>query len=114
MALRASEITTSNTLEQFRQQFNNLVTDDAVVNTVPVSFGRDIVLSAVGSTTVNVVSNASSVAPSNTIVPSSTTFTVVVFKLVNVCVPVSNPITSVIKLLNCCLNCSSVPLVFIQ
>ena len=81
---------------------------DAVVNTVPVSFGSVIVLSAVGSTTVSVVSNSSSVAPSNTIVPSSTTFTVVVFKLVNVCVPVSNPTTSVIKLLNCSLNCSSV------
>ena len=27
MAITASEITTSNTLEQFRQQYNNLVTD---------------------------------------------------------------------------------------
>ena len=38
-----------------------------VVNIVPVSFGIVIVLSAVGSTTVTVVSNASAVAPSNTI-----------------------------------------------
>tara|TARA_X000000950_G_scaffold231426_1_gene279958 strand:- start:59 stop:271 length:213 start_codon:yes stop_codon:yes gene_type:complete len=33
---------------------------------VPVALGSDIVLSAVGSTVVNVVSCASSVAPSNT------------------------------------------------
>ncbi len=38
-----------------------------VVKTVPVSFPNVIVLSAVGSVTVKVVSNASSVAPSNTI-----------------------------------------------
>tara|TARA_Y100001973_G_C5177540_1_gene322937 strand:+ start:593 stop:1240 length:648 start_codon:yes stop_codon:yes gene_type:complete len=38
-----------------------------VVNIVPVSFGMVIVLSAVGSTTVTVVSNASAVAPSNII-----------------------------------------------
>ncbi len=36
-----------------------------VVITVPVSFGSVIVLSAVGSTTVTVVSNVLSVAPSN-------------------------------------------------
>ena len=82
--------------------------DESDTITVPDAFGNDTVRSPSGSTTVSVVSNASSVAPSNTIVPSSTTFTVVVFKLVNVCVPVSNPTTSVIKLLNCCLNCSSV------
>ena len=38
-----------------------------VVNIVPVSFGMVIVLSAVGSTTVTVVSKSSDVAPSNTI-----------------------------------------------
>ena len=37
---------------------------------VPVSFGSVIVLSAVGSTTVSVVSCASAVAPSNTILES--------------------------------------------
>ena len=47
--------------------------------TVPVSFGNEIVLSAVGSITVSVVSFASSVAPSKTITPSSLTFNVVVF-----------------------------------
>ena len=57
------------------------------VCTVPVSLGNVIVLSAVGSTTVNVVSKPSSVAPSNIIVPSSFTsnvvaFVVVVFKVV--------------------------------
>ena len=49
------------------------VTEDAVVKTVPVSFGSVIVLSAVGSTTVSVVSKSSFVAPSKTIVPSSAT-----------------------------------------
>ena len=52
------------------------------VCTVPVSLGNVIVLSAVGSTTVNVVSKPSSVAPSNTIVPSSFTFIMVEFKVV--------------------------------
>ena len=50
--------------------------------TVPDVFGNVIVLSAVGSTTVNVVSKPSSVAPSNTIVPSSFTFNVVAFVVV--------------------------------
>jgi len=52
------------------------------VCTVPVSFGNVIVLSAVGSTTINVVLKPSSVAPSNTIVPSSFTFIMVEFKVV--------------------------------
>ena len=42
-----------------------------VVTTVPVTLGRVIVLSAVGSATVSVVSCASSVAPSNTMSASS-------------------------------------------
>ena len=42
-----------------------------VKKTVPVSSGSVIVLSAVGSATVSVVSLPSSVAPSKTIVPSS-------------------------------------------
>ena len=41
-----------------------------VVTTVPVTFGMVMVLSAVGSATVNVVSKALSVAPSNIIVPA--------------------------------------------
>ena len=45
------------------------VPESPVVITVPVTFGKVIVLSAVGSTTVNVVSKSSSVAPSNIIVP---------------------------------------------
>jgi len=66
-----------------------------VKTTVPVSFGNVIVLSAVGSTTVRIVSNPSSVAPSKVIVPSSLTFKVVVFCEVvviveNVIVPFSN------------------------
>jgi len=48
--------------------------DESDIITVPDAFGNDTVLSAVGSTTVSVVSCASSVAPSNTIVPSSNTF----------------------------------------
>ena len=49
---------------------NALVAALADVIKVPVSFGIVIVLSAVGSTTVKVVSNASAVAPSNTILES--------------------------------------------
>ena len=45
--------------------------------TVPVALGNDIVLSAVGSTTVNVVSLVSSVAPSNTMTASSNMFNAV-------------------------------------
>ena len=45
------------------------VPESPVVTTVPVTLGMVIVLSAVGSATVNVVSNASSVEPSNVIVP---------------------------------------------
>ena len=67
----------------------NVVTlvDESETITVPDALGNVIVLSAVGSTTVNVVSKPSSVAPSNTIVPSSFTsnvvaFVVVVFKVV--------------------------------
>jgi hypothetical protein len=41
-----------------------------VVTTVPVTFGRVIVLSAVGSVTVSVVSNGSAGAPSNTMLES--------------------------------------------
>jgi hypothetical protein len=59
-----------------------------VVTTVPVTFGIVIVRSAVGSTTVKVVSNPSAVAPSKTTPEPSTTGEVKVL-LVNVCVPVS-------------------------
>ena len=44
-----------------------------VVITVPVASGNVIVLSAVGSVTVNAVSFVSSVAPSNAIIPVSYT-----------------------------------------
>ena len=81
--------------------------------TVPDAFGNVMVLSAVGSTTVRVVSNASAVAPSKTIVPSSWTFNVVVFVVVALNapyarVPDSRPLTSVTRLLNCVLSCSRV------
>ena len=49
---------------------NAFVAALADVINVPVSLGSVIVLSAVGSTTVNVVSCASAVAPSNTILAS--------------------------------------------
>ena len=73
--------------------------------TVPVLFGNVTVRSAVGSVTVRVVSNASEVAPSKTIVPSSWTFSVVVFVVVALnapyaTVPDSRPLTSVTRLLN--------------
>ena len=81
--------------------------------TVPVASGSVIVLSAVGSATVSVVSLPSSVAPSKTIVPSSKMLSaevdvVVALTELNVRVPDSNPLTSVCRLLNCCLKFSSV------
>ena len=56
----------------------NVVTfvDESEIITVPDAFGNVIVRSAVGSTTVSVVSFPSSVAPSKIIVPSSKTFKV--------------------------------------
>jgi len=57
-----------------------LVSPETVLNafktTVPESSGKDIVLSAVGSTTVSLVSKSSAVVPSNNIVLFSTTCTV--------------------------------------
>ena len=52
-----------------------LVTDPVspVVTTVPVTLGKVIVLSAVGSVIARVVSNSSAVAPSNTIPPDVAT-----------------------------------------
>jgi hypothetical protein len=58
-----------------------LVAALAEVINVPVSFGIVIVLSAVGSVTVNVVSCASAVAPSNMIL-ASVKFNAVAVKLV--------------------------------
>ena len=49
----------------------------ALPTKVSVAFGSDTVLSAVGSTTVNVVSKLSFVAPSNIIVASSIKFNAV-------------------------------------
>ena len=60
-----------------------LVAALADVIKVPVSFGIVIVLSAVGSTTVKVVSLLSAVAPSNTIL-ESVKFNAVAIKLLNV------------------------------
>ena len=48
-----------------------LLDDSSFIRSVPLWFGRLIVLSAVGSITDRVVSNASEVAPSKIIVPSS-------------------------------------------
>jgi hypothetical protein len=62
---------------------NALVAALADVIKVPVSFGIVIVLSAVGSTTVKVVSLLSAVAPSNTIL-ESVKFNAVAIKLLNV------------------------------
>jgi len=56
--------------------------------TVPVALGRVIVRSAVGSTTVRVVSKASAVAPSNTI-PAPRISGAVSFLFVSVCESVS-------------------------
>ena len=72
----------------------------SVRKTVPVASGSVIVLSAVGSVTVSVVSLVLSVAPSKTIVPSSKMLSaevdvVVALTELNVRVPDSNPLTSV-------------------
>ena len=78
--------------------------------TVPVAFGRVIVLSAVGSVTVNVVSFASFVEPSNTIelsvIAKPETFGDVIVLLVNVSEPasVANDPSD-----NAELNCAVVP-----
>jgi hypothetical protein len=67
-----------------------IVPESPVVITVPVTFGRVIVLSAVGLTTVRVVSYASSDDPSNIIVPPVVTFMVEEFTT-----PVIGPVNAV-------------------
>ena len=64
------------------------------VCTVPVSFGRVIVLSAVGSVIVKVVSNSSAVAPSNTIALAA--FIVIVSTIV--CVPLTVKLPATVRL----------------
>ncbi len=71
MALRASEITTSNTLEQFRQQFNNLVTDVTGLETGTQTF------TSLNTTTVNVVEDGTIVFEGATDDAFETTLTVV-------------------------------------
>jgi hypothetical protein len=61
-----------------------------VVTNVPVTFGMVMVLSAVGSATVTVVSNASLVAPSKMMVPA-----VVILMLDVVTAPVIGPVNAV-------------------
>ena len=81
----SSEITPASSADDVAAKALNL---SAVSATVPVAFGRVIVRSALGSTTVSVVSKASAVAPSKTTPAPSTTGAVSVL-LVRVCVPVS-------------------------
>ena len=71
MALRASEITTSNTLEQFRQQFNNLITDVVGLETGTQTF------TSLNTTTVNVVEDGTIVFEGATDDAFETTLTVV-------------------------------------
>ena len=73
-------------------------------NTVPLAFGKFIVLSAVGSITPSVVSLSSAVEPSKI----NCRF---VATVENDTVPDSSPRTSDCRLLNSCLNCSRLLLV---
>ena len=70
MALRASEITTSNTLEQFRQQFNNLVTDVVGLETGTQTF------TSLNTTTVNVIEDGTIIFEGATDDAFETTLTV--------------------------------------
>ena len=71
MAITASEITTSNTLEQFRQQFNNLITDVTGLETGTQTF------TSLNTTTVNVVEDGTIVFEGATDDEFETTLTVV-------------------------------------
>ena len=71
MAITASEITTSNTLEQFRQQFNNLITDVTGLETGTQTF------TSLNTTTVNVVEDGTIVFECATDDEFETTLTVV-------------------------------------
>ena len=71
MAITASEITTSNTLEQFRQQFNNLITDVTGLETGTQTF------TSLHTTTVNVVEDGTIVFEGATDDAHETTLTVV-------------------------------------
>ena len=71
MALRASEITTSNTLEQFRQQFNNLITDVIGLETGTQTF------TSLNATNVNVVEDGVIIFEGATDDEFETTLTVV-------------------------------------
>ena len=71
MAITASEITTSNTLEEFRQQFNNLITDVTGLETGTQTF------TSLNTTTVNVVEDGTIVFEGATDDEFETTLTVV-------------------------------------
>jgi len=71
MAITASEITTSNTLEQFRQQFNNLITDVTGLETGTQTF------TSLNTTTVNVIEDGTIVFEGATDDAFETTLTVV-------------------------------------
>ena len=71
MAITASEITTSNTLEQFRQQFNNLITDVIGLETGTQTF------TSLNATNVNVVEDGTIIFEGATDDAFETTLTVV-------------------------------------
>jgi len=71
MAITASEITTSNTLEQFRQQFNNLITDVIGLETGTQTF------TSLNTTNVNVVEDGVIIFEGATDDAFETTLTVV-------------------------------------
>ena len=71
MAITASEITTSNTLEQFRQQFNNLITDVTGLETGTQTF------TSLNATNVNVVEDGVIIFEGATDDAFETTLTVV-------------------------------------
>ena len=75
MAINASSITTSNTLEQLRQEFNNLVTDVSGLETGTTTFSVSATTSNI--TTMNVLEDGTIVFEGATDDGNETTLTVV-------------------------------------
>ena len=76
MAITASQVTTSNTLEQFRQQFNNLQSDVRGLESGTISFSQ-ITTTSSNTTTLNVREDGVIVFEGATDDANETTLTVV-------------------------------------
>ena len=93
MAITAIQIESSNSLEQFRQEFNNLQSDVSGLEAGTISFAA-ITTTSSNTTTLNVKEDGTIV------------FEDIVVISLKVNEPASKPETSDCKLLNSCLNCS--------